>query len=555
MDVDNPIKLSLGIKETNVFNNMDLMHYYEPTFVATIKSDYTVFVEAEEEVNITIKTYKGFGVIVSSKIAKTTVVNYNEERLDSSGLARISVQNISGKVNNYKIMIIRGKATDFLSWDNLSPNIAVGQYFNSSVHLKNGSIEEKKGNLEFTTANSKIVQVGEGYLIGIAEGETDIQVKSKITGLSHTVPVKVVAKPAFKGKGTEEEPFIIATAKDLYNIRYSLYSSFIQTTDIDLTNEEWEPIGDSNNPFEGIYLGQGHTISNLKRETKFNWNGDNIGLFSTVYGGLIRDVFLKKVFIHLEGEHNGWTKLSYEGISIGALVGSATNYSIIRNCHFEGNISVEGVRIGGIIGSSYSCTVSRCSANGEISGLTGFGGIIGISEDTEIADCFSNSSLSILDEYQETDTVGQIVGIAYSSRIKSCWSIPLNLVGKADKYTTIKNDNWDYIYTWEMVGDSLRFRPIELVFCTFLNEIGVRVNNYFYSIDTPNWRYNYYIERTINVDFSVNVSKRQYKNKTYNESDIINVNRLIIQLEKLVTKTLTKSLPLHMLYKNFGNPY
>ena len=75
------------------------------------------------------------------------------------------------------------------------------------------------------------------------------------------------------GTGTVEDPYNIATAEDLNNIRYYLTSSFIQTADIDLgvapwnEGEGWDPIGnydpfDSSKSFSGNYNGNKFIINN-----------------------------------------------------------------------------------------------------------------------------------------------------------------------------------------------------------------------------------------------------------------------------------------------------
>jgi len=71
------------------------------------------------------------------------------------------------------------------------------------------------------------------------------------------------------GTGDPGDPYQVAMAEHLNNVRNYLSSHFIQTADIDLDvspyNEGngWEPIGTSANQFSGSYNGQQYKISNL----------------------------------------------------------------------------------------------------------------------------------------------------------------------------------------------------------------------------------------------------------------------------------------------------
>jgi hypothetical protein len=85
------------------------------------------------------------------------------------------------------------------------------------------------------------------------------------------------------GSGTEEDPYLIATAYQLYNVRDELDKYFLQIRDIDLNQypynegEGWLPIGDDVDAFEGSYDGGGFTISNIVIDRP-GWGNENIGL-------------------------------------------------------------------------------------------------------------------------------------------------------------------------------------------------------------------------------------------------------------------------------------
>lgn len=69
------------------------------------------------------------------------------------------------------------------------------------------------------------------------------------------------------GSGVEDDPWQVSNTDDLAGIRNYLDGHFIQTDDIDLTIElfeqTWIPIGDSDNPFTGTFDGGGYAIKNM----------------------------------------------------------------------------------------------------------------------------------------------------------------------------------------------------------------------------------------------------------------------------------------------------
>ncbi len=72
------------------------------------------------------------------------------------------------------------------------------------------------------------------------------------------------------GSGTEADPYQVATAEQLYNVRYYMTSYFIQTAHIDLgvapwnLGDGWSAIGDDVNSFNGYYNGCAKSITNQK---------------------------------------------------------------------------------------------------------------------------------------------------------------------------------------------------------------------------------------------------------------------------------------------------
>ena len=149
--------------------------------------------------------------------------------------------------------------------------------------------------------------------------------------------------------GTADIPDTYA-ADSLEDIDFSA-KNITLTNDIDLSGKNFEPIGgfdkgDSGVAFEGVFDGQGHTISGL---TQSGWDlgyayGEvcGMGLFGVVYNAEIKNVVIDSA------------EVSMEAVVMGAVAGYATG-----NCKFE-NITVKNSQIanynwdtGGIVGQIY----------------------------------------------------------------------------------------------------------------------------------------------------------------------------------------------------------
>ena len=87
-----------------------------------------------------------------------------------------------------------------------------------------------------------------------------------------------------------KEYYLLTSEKDLQSIgdQYPLSSNYILKNDITLS-EEWTPIGSSDNPFTGIFDGNGYTIDNLTVTKKT----DEMGFFSAAKDAVIKDLVLE----------------------------------------------------------------------------------------------------------------------------------------------------------------------------------------------------------------------------------------------------------------------
>ena len=192
------------------------------------------------------------------------------------------------------------------------------------------------------------------------------------------------------GSGTLADPYRVATAAQLDNVRNHLDKYFIQTENIDLgsppwnTGVGWVPIGDSTNPFAGVYNGNSKKIIDLyiNRPTE-----DNIGLFGKAAGATISDLTLENVEVLGKS-------------FVGALIGINANShreGIIENCIGAGQVSGTGSYIGGLIGENLG-TLEYSNFNGQVTGSDGnyyIGGLVGSNDSGDIDYAFSTADVSM----------------------------------------------------------------------------------------------------------------------------------------------------------------
>ena len=179
--------------------------------------------------------------------------------------------------------------------------------------------------------------------------------------------------PYFIGQGTENEPFLIATAQqlkklaDMVSAGDTKYNSaqYKLAADIDLseysTGEGWTPIGTGGNPFKGTFDGNNKRITGLR----INRDTHRLGLFGYIDGGTVRNVGV--IDVHIYGSDN-----------IGAVAGYVDNNGKVENCYSSGSVSAN-YTAGGLVGSVYnSSIVQNCYSTANVkSNYNVAGGIAG----------------------------------------------------------------------------------------------------------------------------------------------------------------------------------
>ena len=210
------------------------------------------------------------------------------------------------------------------------------------------------------------------------------------------------------GYGTEENPYVILNADDLWAFKevvnaadnHTFSGEFVTLgNDIDVTGDtNASPIGSIDaRPFSGTFDGANHKI------TGFKYSGtDAVGLFSRLTGGTVKNLELENVDISATGQRASGLAARAENTTIsnvkvsgsisgqsqqnGGIVGVSLGTTTISNCVNNASITTsrdataDNIGTGGIVGSEYngSLTITNCTNNGVItSNGGGAGGIIG----------------------------------------------------------------------------------------------------------------------------------------------------------------------------------
>ena len=175
------------------------------------------------------------------------------------------------------------------------------------------------------------------------------------------------------GDGTADAPFQIQNKEQLAEVANYLSSHFILMNDIDLTNETWNQIGSFDQPFCGVFDGNGHKILGASINSSASlWSG----FFGYLNQGTIKN-------LHLEN-------LSLKGNAIvGGLVGQIDNGGVVKNCIVEGSVTSFDNIAGGIVGCIYNGGGSIINCIADVTVTTGpasltAGAIIGQCDDNGI---------------------------------------------------------------------------------------------------------------------------------------------------------------------------
>lgn len=224
------------------------------------------------------------------------------------------------------------------------------------------------------------------------------------------------------GSGTEEDPYLISSKKQLDNVRYHKNAHFKLVADIKFTKADFAPTGDFYNEghgwrgygwftltginsriemFTGTFDGNGHVIDGLYQ----NVTNDNIegieklwcnGLFGSTSNVTIKNLALTNVDLRAD------TNVNY-AVGLAAFSESMYDASVIDNCYISGEINLIN-RSGGVAGgASGFCgggpgtVIKNChnDANVTVTCYTGIYGnsASGIGSAEKIINCYNTGNI------------------------------------------------------------------------------------------------------------------------------------------------------------------
>ena len=154
----------------------------------------------------------------------------------------------------------------------------------------------------------------------------------------------------------------------------------------------WTPIGSSNVKWQGVFDGNGKTISNLY----INGNQNQLGLFGYVWGNI------KNLTISNATVINN-TSQSETGILMGY-----TYRSTIQNIEIDSKSSINaGECTGGIAGNANRSNFYNCINHAKVSGTNKVGGIAGFTENNTLSNVFGYGDVTATEENSGGIIVGQ----------------------------------------------------------------------------------------------------------------------------------------------------
>lgn len=266
-------------------------------------------------------------------------------------------------------------------------------------------------------------------------------------------PVFALNALPFSGSGTDDDPYLISSAQELYALAARVNAgsdcageSFLMTADIGLNDvsdfdewaeyvrpaNSWQPIGNGYTlgsgeicAFRGSFSGGGHTVRGMYVFASAGITG--AGLFGVTEGGSITDLVLESSLVCGEADRVGGivgkaagttlSELSFSGRvrgrnSVGGVAGDVTD-AVLTGCLVCAAVSGER-STGGVAGSCARVRFENCFASGGVTGEIYTGGIIGIAEEAELVSCENSASVS------GPERTGGAVGFCYDCSFENC---------------------------------------------------------------------------------------------------------------------------------------
>ena len=233
-----------------------------------------------------------------------------------------------------------------------------------------------------------------------------------------------LAADTLSGSGTEDDPYLLATAadlkafRDMANAEASSKLCATLTADIDLGGEAWTPFEPSSGyvseAYAGTFDGANHTIKGLSVNLTSNAGA---GLFGTVCGATIKN-------LKVEGNVS-----ASSSVFVGGIVGKTQTSATIDSCSFAGTVTSTkkngSAGTAGIVGrvNAGTVTITNCANTAAINGTSAIAaGILGNggSNKVTIENCYNTGAIS--GQYYASGICGGSTIKAQTSSIRNCYN-------------------------------------------------------------------------------------------------------------------------------------
>lgn len=227
------------------------------------------------------------------------------------------------------------------------------------------------------------------------------------------------AKKVYKIQSAED--LVLLSQKVNAGERFADYK-FVQTANIDMSGIDFNPIGNGDNPFMGVYDGGNYTISNLKivGGNKISY----VGLFGYTEYATIKNLTIKD---------SSFAGYSYAGVLVGKAVKTTFERVNSYNCDFDSK-SVDVYDIyGQTVTKGQKCKYypaaddvpelseqDHSEISNEIAGRQSVGGLVGYAGGCSF---FASSVRSKIRTGDVVSWIGGLVGYATNSKIDQCFVI------------------------------------------------------------------------------------------------------------------------------------
>ena len=226
-----------------------------------------------------------------------------------------------------------------------------------------------------------------------------------------------------KGSGTQEAPYLIGSEADLRKFQKKMETEgsadkyFKLTADIDMSEQAMPAIGPQENPFQGTFDGNGHSINGLvtgegylfhylqgtvKNLTLLDYKGkaDKTGIVTSIAcfvggsadSGVSNPGYIKNCYVSGNIEAYRSSNAGVNNVMATGLCLNIYEPSTVENCYFKGNIKVSSKTVeGNIVYSGFPISTSPANTNLYVGGLaSAFGKATESTNPAAIKSCYAS---------------------------------------------------------------------------------------------------------------------------------------------------------------------